>query len=68
MKFAMKMIVGGILAALLGVVWLGYGFAGGDADGVFTGGLWKGPLLMAAGAGAVIMGFRMLRDDASPQE
>ncbi len=61
MGFALRIILGGAGAVVVGVIWFAYGLSGGDPNGVFTGGLWKGPLLAAAGAGAVIMGVRMFR-------
>lgn len=61
-RFALRMLFGGGAATLFGLLWLGCGLTGSDLDGVLTGGLWKGPLLMVAGIGAVVMGIRMLRE------
>ena len=61
MSFALRMLFGGIAATIIGFIWLGYGIQGGDPEGVLTGGLWKGPLLVVTGIGSAIMGVRMLR-------
>ena len=62
-RFALRLAIGGGLAALVGLLWLGLGITGNDFDGILPGGLWKGPLLMAAGGTGVVMGVRMLRQD-----
>lgn len=68
MRLAIKLILGGIPSVVIGVIWLIYGLNGGDPNGVFTGGIWKGPLLMSAGVGAVIMGIRMIREESAPSQ
>lgn len=61
-KFNLRILLVGIVSIILGGVWLAYGIKGGDPDGVFTGGLWKGPLLLATGTAAIVVGLRMSRN------
>lgn len=63
MSFSLRLIYGGVAATVFGVVWFVSGLAGEDLLGIFTGGVWKGPMLTIAGVGAVIMGMRMWRDE-----
>jgi len=67
-SFGLRLIIGGIPATVIGIIWFVYGFSGGDPHGVFTGGLWKGPLLTCTGIAAVIMGVRMSRDEDKERE
>ena len=64
-KLGLKLTLGGVPAAAIGIYWFVGELNGGDPDGILTGGLWKGPLLICAGIAAVIMGIRMLREENS---
>lgn len=63
-RLGLRMILVGGGACLFGLLWFASGLSGEDLFGVLGGGMWKGPLLTAAGIGAVVMGARMLRGDS----
>jgi len=67
-RFGLRLLIGGGLAAILGLIWLVNGLQGDKPDSPFAGGTWKGPVLSLAGAAAVIMGIRMLREGDGPQQ
>jgi hypothetical protein len=46
----------------IGIWWFLDAIAGGQLDGIIGGLIWKGPLLMAAGAGAAYYGYRIMTD------
>jgi len=61
MRFGLRMILAGCCATIIGVIWLLSSLGGKDSEGVFTGGIWKGPLLCLAGIAALIVGILALR-------
>jgi hypothetical protein len=62
MRFGLRMILVGCVAIVFGVIWLVSSLGGKDSDGVFAGGIWKGPLLLLAGIAALIVGIRGVRE------
>ena len=65
-KLGVRLLIGGSGCVILGLAGLVDGIAGGSVDAVIGGLLWKCPLLMAAGAGAVYYGYRILTDITNP--
>ena len=61
-RFGLRLLIGGAGGAILGLGWFVESFGPEPKDAVFTGGIWKGPLLLAVGLIAVIMGARMLKE------
>jgi hypothetical protein len=68
MGFGLRMIVCGGASAIFGALWFLGGLLGEKPDSPLQGGIWKGPLLVLAGTGAIIMGFRYLRDHFKDSE
>jgi hypothetical protein len=60
MRFALKLIVGGLPSAVIGVWWSLDAITDGPVNAVLGGLIWKGPLLFVLGSTLAIMGFRTL--------
>ena len=63
--FALRLLLGGIGCALIGIWWSIDGLTDGFMNEVIGGLVWKGPLLGVAGVAAAFMGYRMLSDKGS---
>ena len=61
MHFGMKLLLGGIFCAAIGIWWTISGIFGAFPSEL-GGLLWKGPLLLLGGVASAVMGVRMMRD------
>lgn len=60
MTFGLRLLLGGIVCAGIGVWWFVDALTTGVMDEVFGGLVWKGPILACAGLGATYYGYHML--------
>lgn len=51
----------GLATVPAGIGWFVVSFTDSDWNEILTGGVWKGPLLAIAGAGALVVGIRSLK-------
>lgn len=61
MMWGIRLLVLGVIAVIVGAVYLYHGIRGGDPDGIFSDGLLKGPLGLVAGVTLFVFGLRALR-------
>jgi len=61
-KLSVRLLIGGSGCFLIGIWWSLDAITDGFMDNVIGGLIWKGPLLMAAGAGAAYYGYRIMTD------
>lgn len=64
MKFGIRFILIGLITIPLGLAWFAMSFTDAEFTKVITGGVWKGPLLAIAGAGALFYGIKALKEQA----
>ena len=60
-KLGFRLLLGGGCCFLIGAWWLVDYLLEGTFSGILDGLYWKGPLLMAAGAGSFFYGYRLMK-------
>lgn len=61
MAWGLRLIVVGLIGAIVGAIYLYHGVNGGDPEGIFADGLVKGPLGLLVGVALVVFGVRALK-------
>ena len=62
MKFGLRFVLIGLVMIPLGIAWFAMSFTDTEIAQVITGGVWKGPMLSIAGAGALYYGIKALKE------